>query len=383
MRIAVVSECHVGSAWAHAINVIKTAGGFARLGHEVTLLCRPHPEGFEPGRLLENYGERALTVATAPLSVRADDASAFAQWAVGHAASIGAEFLYCRHFEAATLAATKGLRAALETHAYAGDRNPTLLAALEATAHARRALTIVTIHPALRQYYASAGGSAKRMHVVPDGVDVEMFSPPAHLPTPPWIDDEPDRPRAVYAGRLFAYKGVDTLAHAAALAPQWIVEILGGPEVEQERLAAMIRTLGISNVRLRGQRPLSEIPRWLWHARALVLAPSALEPSAGWTSPVKLGEYLAAGPQIIASDIPGLRAWVDVPVVRWVAPDDAAALAAALSDCALESEDARLARRAERSRLAMRLSYQNRASAILQALEHGQGALDHPLRARR
>jgi glycosyltransferase involved in cell wall biosynthesis len=365
VRIAVVSECHVGSAWAHAINVIKTAGGFARLGHEVTILCRPHPDGIEPTTALGGYGESALAVETAPPSVRAGDASAFAQWAVGHAARMDAEFLYCRHFEAATLAATKGLSAALETHAYAGDRNPALLAALEATAHARRPLTIVTIHPALREYYASAGGSFERIHVVPDGVDVEMFSPPAILPTPPWSDDAPDRPRAVYAGRLFAYKGVDTLAHAAALAPQWIVEILGGPQAEQERLESMIRTLGISNVRLRGQRPLSEIPRWLWHAQALVLAPSALEPSAGWTSPVKLGEYLAAGPQIIASDIPGLRAWVDEPAVRWVAPDDAAALATGLQAALGERELVHIVRRNHARALAERFSYGRRASAII------------------
>lgn len=369
MRIAVVSECHVGSAWAHAINVIKTAGGFARLGHEVTLLCRPHPDGVEPRAALKDYGESALGVQTAPPSVPAGDATAFADWAVGQAKQFGAEFLYCRHFEGASLAAMEGLVTALETHAYVGDRNPALLAALEATVHARRPLTIVTIHPALREYYASVGGEAARLQVVPDGVDVEMFSPLAKLPAPPWSNDAPERPRAVYAGRLFAYKGVDTLAHAAALAPQWIIEILGGPEAEQARLESMIRALGITNVRLRGQRPLAEVPRWLWHARALVLAPSAQEPSAGWTSPVKLGEYLAAGPQVIASDIPGLRAWVDAPAVRWIAPDDAAALAEALSSSLIETVAERSARRMAASNLAMGFSYRNRAAAILRAAQ--------------
>lgn len=375
MRIAVVSECHVGSAWAHAINVIKTAGGFARLGHEVLMLCREHPERIAPSELLSAYGERDLEVLVAPNSLQG--ASAFARWAIDTARQHHVEFLYCRHFEAATLAAMERIPAILETHAYVGDRNPALLAALEASAHAPRPLAISTIHPALREYYISAGAAAERVSVIPDGVDVEMFHPPERLPPAPWQDDQPNRPRAVYAGRLFAYKGVDTLVRAAAMLPEWIIEILGGPDEERQRLEGLVGALGIANVRLRGQRALAEVPAWLWHATALVLTPSAAEPSAGWTSPVKLGEYLAAGAPIVASDIPGLRAWVDEPAVRWVAPDDAHETARAVATSATETAERRAARRGAAEQLVSLYSYPRRAERMIEAAVDSRSASEH------
>ncbi|MEZ6235871.1 MAG: hypothetical protein R3B68_16955, partial [Phycisphaerales bacterium] len=39
LRVVCVGEFALGSRRAHAINVVKSAGGFARLGCEVTLLC--------------------------------------------------------------------------------------------------------------------------------------------------------------------------------------------------------------------------------------------------------------------------------------------------------------------------------------------------------
>lgn len=40
MKIVVLSAFSLGSIFAHAINTIKMAEGFAKLGHQVTLICR-------------------------------------------------------------------------------------------------------------------------------------------------------------------------------------------------------------------------------------------------------------------------------------------------------------------------------------------------------
>ena len=40
MKILVASAFEASSQWAHAINTVKMAQGFARLGHAVTLVCR-------------------------------------------------------------------------------------------------------------------------------------------------------------------------------------------------------------------------------------------------------------------------------------------------------------------------------------------------------
>ena len=48
MRVLVASAFEAASQFAHAINTVKMAQGFARLGHQVTLVCRWPPGGKVP-----------------------------------------------------------------------------------------------------------------------------------------------------------------------------------------------------------------------------------------------------------------------------------------------------------------------------------------------
>ena len=99
----------------------------------------------------------------------------------------------------------------------------------------------------------------------------------------------------------------------------------------------------------------------------LLLPPSANEPSKDWTSPVKLGEYLAAGGPIVASRIPALRDLLGVRDAFWFEPDDAEDLVRAVGSALSERRDSRQRRQARAAELAEGFSYRRRARRIMDA----------------
>lgn len=375
MRVIVASDFEPGSSRAHAINVIKTAGGFRGLGHAVTVLCRSPQAGGDPDAYGKSYGEHDLSWITAPLVPDRDRyhdpegvARAFGDWVAQQAAIIGPDMVYARHFEAALACAAIGLPTALETHAYVGDTKPILDRCFTATTDRDRPIyALVTISHRLAQHYIQRGADPARVRVVPDGVDFELFSRPDDIGPSPY---SAGRPIVTYAGHLYDHKGIPTIIDAAGRMPEAGFHLVGG--LPDDIAAAQKRIAGLANVHVHGPRSHSEIPAWLWHADVLLLPPSAREPSAAWTSPVKLGEYLASHTPIVASKIPGLLDWVDEPAVTWFTPDDSEDLVRAVRIALSDSNAAaRLARARE---LAGRFSYPNRAGAILGAIFGRAGA---------
>jgi glycosyltransferase involved in cell wall biosynthesis len=266
-----------------------------------------------------------------------------------------------------------------------GVEKPILDECLRAT---RTGLSVVTISPRLREHYIARGGEAARIHVVPDGVDLGLFSPRECESS-----FEGAGPHVVYCGHLYDYKGVPTVLEAAGLiglgafadvegvghsptpprpSPRGgggvRFHLVGGSHEDQTRVRATAALNQIRNVRVHGHVPHSEVAPYLWHANVLLLPPSAKDPSANWTSPVKLGEYLASGRPIVASAIPGLKDWVDAPAVRWFEPDDARSLADAIVAALSETPAQTQARQAAAAHLAKSFSYPNRAGRILESL---------------
>jgi glycosyltransferase involved in cell wall biosynthesis len=160
---------------------------------------------------------------------------------------------------------------------------------------------------------------------------------------------------------------------AARRTPDVTFDLVGGTPEDVRRVRAA--AADIPNVTVHGAVSHAQVPPYLWSADLLLLPPSAAEPSAAWTSPVKLGEYLAAGPPIVASRIPGLLSWVDEPAVKWFAPDDAPDMVRAMRESLAESPTHSHARRQRAYHLAHRYSYPCRAAAILHAA--GESAHAH------
>jgi glycosyltransferase involved in cell wall biosynthesis len=357
MRVAVISQIRPGCSRAHAINVIKTAGGFERLGHEVTVYCvEPEPgHAAAPGAA---YREDRLAWRFAPAET--DDA-AFGRWAAE--AARDADFVYARNFWGPLLTARAGVPTVLESHAYAGTANPLLDRCLRTPG-----LDVVTIGEVLRTDFIARGADPARVRIVPDGVDFEMFD----SATP--RDFGPGGPHIVYAGHLYDYKGIPTILDAARLLPRCRFHLVGGLASDVDRVRRRVVTLGLANVQTPGRVPHAAVPQWTRGADVLLLPPSGGEPSRDWTSPVKLGEYLASGPPMVVSRIPALVAALGREPVEWFAPDDGESLAAAIGRAVADSADA--AGRARRRDLARALSFPARARRILEASQAGARSRD-------
>lgn len=355
MRIAVVSQIRPGSSLAHAINVIKTAGGFARLGHRVTLYTLAHEVKDAAGA----YHEPDLCWVAAPALDAANLDESFAQWAADAIAADAPDLVYARNFVAPLLLAERGLPVAIETHAHVGAINPLLDRTLHATRSFDALRAVITIAPILRDHYIERGGHPDRIHVVSDGVDFDLFTVPQPTPWPTHAL------RAVYAGHLYDYKGIPTILDTAALMPHVRFELVGGLPKDADRTRQRVAERLLPNVAVHGHVPHANVPAFVQHADVLLLPPSAREASKDWTSPVKLGEYLATGVPIACSSIPALTRVLREPLVRFCTPDDASSLADAIERCLIESRDdpARQAR-VEHART---LSYASRARAILGA----------------
>jgi glycosyltransferase involved in cell wall biosynthesis len=140
-----------------------------------------------------------------------------------------------------------------------------------------------------------------------------------------------DRALAVYTGHLLPWKGGDILV-AAARGAAFDVLMVGGREDDRARTAALISSLGATNVSLVPPVAPKDVPPYLAAADVLVLPNSAKSRiSERYTSPLKLFEYLAAGRPIVASDLPSLREVLSDGVnARLIAPDDPGALRAGI-----------------------------------------------------
>lgn len=135
--------------------------------------------------------------------------------------------------------------------------------------------------------------------VAHDGIRSRELEPP--------VGDGHHRGNTIlYAGNLFEWKGVYTLADCADHLPlnSKIVFLGGSPET----LSAFEKYVaGKSNVEIIGHKPRKEVRCHLKSADMLVLPNSAKFAMSDYTSPLKLFEYMAARRPIIASRIPSLQ----------------------------------------------------------------------------
>ena len=365
MRILVASAFEASSPLAHAINTAKMAQGFARLGHDVTLVCIRAEKGrISPEELSEIYGLTEpihwIQLPRKILGCAIDQHWRFAFPALYVLLRTRPQLVYSRNYIFPWLSSRLGFTTAAESHAYPENTTPHFLRLVKATRH--RAFCLwVTISKHLADHYASLGVPKEKLIVLPDAVDLRLFLRPESLPVNPYSTRGPN---IAYVGHLYDYKGIPTILKTAALLPDMRFHIIGGSIEDLTRHQERARALNLRNVVFYGLRPHTEIPNFLWHADILLLPPSQNHPSAVWTSPVKLGEYLASGTPVVASDIPALRDWLTDDDVHFVRPDCAKSLAKGIRQLLRNKE------RSEKLRLsglekAQTLSYKQRAQTII------------------
>jgi phosphoheptose isomerase/glycosyltransferase involved in cell wall biosynthesis len=173
------------------------------------------------------------------------------------------------------------------------------------------------------------GADRGKVHVVPCGVDLELFGP-----------DGPAEPRGrahriVYAGRLVARKGIGNVISALQDVADCELVVAGGPAPEDLAADAEVRRLRalaehhdvVDRVVFRGRVDRDALPALLRSADALVTVP--------WYEPFGITplEAMACGVPVVASAVGGMiDSVVDGVTGRHVPPRDPERLTAVLRD---------------------------------------------------
>ncbi|TCH96862.1 glycosyltransferase WbuB [Roseococcus sp. SYP-B2431] len=225
-----------------------------------------------------------------------------------------------------------------ELPAALGLRAPGLLAAMERLAGAacRNASAVVALTEGIGATALARGTPAGRLHVIPQGCDLDLFGPQVA----PWRPEAAGSQEmlAVYAGAHGRANGLGLLLDAAArlraAGERRVRLVLVGEGGERPALVADAAARGLGNVTFLDPLPKRELARLLAGSRAGLLCLAPLPEFAEWTAPNKLMDYLAAGLPVL-SNVPGEAARI-LSGGAGETCADAASLAAALSRLAAD-----------------------------------------------
>ena len=163
----------------------------------------------------------------------------------------------------------------------------------------------------------------KDVHIIPNGVDYELFATAydRHEPPPPDMAKIP-HPIVAHMGRLNVKIDYGLLAEIARRRRDWSV-VLIGPFTgffPAEQRALVDDLLAQPNAYHIPGKPVSELPRYLRHVDVALMAYRPV----GWVrhiSPIKLYEYAAAGKPIVATDITELQRYANYLTIAYT-PDE-------------------------------------------------------------
>lgn len=201
--------------------------------------------------------------------------------------------------------------------------------------------------------------------VQPNGIDLEKFSlnfskaairKKLGLPL--------DKRLILYVGRLYRWKGFDTLFFSAKNFPEDFLLCFLGATSEEARAFAPESQIPQSLV-FCGGKDYKEIPLWLAAADAfLLLGTSQNQASYYYTSPMKLFEYMAGNRPIVASRTPANEDVVSEKEVFFYEPDNAEDLTRQIG-AVFQNPNLAQARVSAAFHKVKELSWQKRASRIL------------------
>lgn len=327
VKILVASAFQADSNYAHAINTIKMADGFAKLGHEVLVTCLAAKiSNIDEIAIRQKFGLTSQLhlhfVRPLPF-LRSINHHEYFAWKVKNVAqNYLPDIAYCRHYLAPVFLSRMGIPTVAESHAHIGSRSRYIRKMISGLKNEACFIKLITISPMLARNFEQMGCPTEKIQILPDAVDLQLFERPFEYQRTPR-----ESPVVLYAGHLYDYKGIPEILGAAALLPEMQFKLLGGHPEDIDRVSWQVRSMGLKNVELLGWVSHVEVPQFLWDSDVLLLPPSANHPSAEWTSPVKLGEYLASRTPIVATAIPALRFWLKNKEVHFVKPDSASDLA--------------------------------------------------------
>jgi len=236
----------------------------------------------------------------------------------------------------------------------------------------RRADALVVNSPGFMDHVQRRGAS--RVHLVPNGVDVEMFHPAEQGQAFRQALRLEGRFVVLYAGAHGISNDLGIVLDAAALLrshPEIAIVLLGDGK-EKPELMARAAAEGLGNVHFVAPLPKREMADALAAADACL---AILKPLAAYrtTYPNKVFDYMAAGrPTILAIDGVIRQVVEEAGAGVFVPPGDGGALAEAILRLAKEGEACRRMGLAARRAVEKAFDRRQLAAQLLQAMEDAQ-----------
>jgi glycosyltransferase involved in cell wall biosynthesis len=252
--------------------------------------------------------------------------------------SIGAGWLLARLKRARLVVEVRDLWPAIFTELGVLTAKPVIRALewLELAAY-RAADEVVVVSDGFRANLIGRGVPAVKVHTIRNGADLTAFSPgrPAEASVRARLGAGPGQCLVLYAGTHGISQGLATVADAAALlaADPRVQVALAGDGADKVRLERRIAELGLHNVTLLPGVPHEQVPALLAAADICLVCLRDIPLFAAFI-PSKMFEYLAAGKPVVGAVTGEAGAILREAGARVVAPQDSAALAAAIGDLA-------------------------------------------------
>jgi teichuronic acid biosynthesis glycosyltransferase TuaH len=234
----------------------------------------------------------------------------------------------------------------------------------EETRQLESADVILSVSQQLADRWSAPG---RTIHVFPNGCNAEAF---AETDSQQTADDVTlARPTAGFVGHISERIDITILEAVAATG---VSLLLVGPVSITSRLRGFESLIARPNVQWTGPRPFRDLPRYL-AAMSVGLTPYVLSEFNQSSYPLKTLEYLAAGLDVVSTDLPAARALPADLVHIATAPQDFARLTAQLVNKPTEP-----ASRKVRQDFARSQSWRARASQFLAILDHPAASTTGP-----
>lgn len=296
--IVYISRSRLGRNRANLIQTLHTAAAFQQSGVRVRLYMPSWPINVDFNQRVMEMGLHSdLDVRPSQLLRSWWRRFGFRPFVQIHRARLRkAGAVYTRSVEVSSALASAGIVHNLEVHESAPLFKEGDITRIVKQHHSGVIDWLVPISQAMAVILVDAGAVPERIHVSPNGVDVDAFKQ-----IEPFDAKHLDHPRVTYIGRISNDRG---LAVFQALAKSGIVHVtLAG---EQDDLVQ-----SSSSLRVEPFIPHRDVPNCYGRTDLVLLPYQAALNHAETISPIKLFEALAAGRPIIASDLPPIREILD------------------------------------------------------------------------
>ncbi|MGZ4925736.1 MAG: glycosyltransferase family 4 protein [Halobacteriota archaeon] len=239
----------------------------------------------------------------------------------------------------------------------------TMFAALEKRALQRAQVIICDSSDTMAQALARYPENVEKLRVIPNGVDVNLFTP-ADIPTEDAVAEKPLV--ACVARGLEARKGlaylIEALAVAQRVTPVELVIVGKDSQQVKSRMLAHARALGVIDVVTLVDSVSMHDLIALYQRATVTVVPSLLE---GFSRPAL--ESMACGTPVIGTAVGAIPELVDESSGVLVTPGDAGALAAALIDILQDDRRVKRMGAAARRRAVTLFAWDNVVKRVLSA----------------